>query len=637
MRHAALLAMLMALPVWAEKLEIRLGHEIGQPAGVVLRGPNPGQSVLFTLPRGRAIQSAHLALRLRYSSGLIAGSNFTAAVNGTPVGSIRLDIHLNGSGEADLSAAIPVEALRDYNRLEFQAALRDSANQCENPSDPALWATVAASSSMVFEIGDYLRAPNVEDFPVPLADPLDYRPAAVRFVLTPQHPSSDYALAARIAGALGDRLEYRTAQITAAPQFDPAADAGQVLLGTPESLAALTGVAGPALAAGEGRIRVIENVRRPGRYLLLVEGRDAMARRQAAESLTEAARPRGLLPVDESFKLSEIAPLVSEDSSGGVTVHGADPAAIVISLRPAAGEHFVRAEQTVHLEYAYSPQVDNASSTLEVRLNGKTLLGQALARPAGSAAEVLEVSLPAEMLGEENRLELRFHLYPKNGGACTASGSSGSDSGQLWATLLGSSGFHLPRDSYADLPDLAALRRGGFPFRDGPTMWVAKPADATLLLNAAFLLGRLSGTAPPAASLELRFESEITTDVRRDYHLITVAAGPAIAIEEAISPWNPQRVILTVTAPEENAIALQEPAFIAGLAGAVTRMDAAKRVRSVRAARTARFGVIPINRRVKYWVMDNVLWLIANSLALLFAGFFFLRYLRKHHFQPLPE
>jgi len=636
-KHAAVLALLFSWPVCAEKLEIRLDQQLGQPAGVVLRGPNPGQSVLFTLPRGRVVESAHLALRLRYSTGLLVGSSFTVAVNGTPVSSL----HLNSSGEANLTASIPAEALRDYNRLEFQAALHDSANQCESPNDPALWATVAASTSMVFEMRGYLRAPGIEDFPAPLADPLDYRPAVVRFVLTPQHTSSEYAIAARIAGALGDRLEFRSARISAVPQFDPDADAGQVLFGTPESLATLTGIAAPALAAAEGRLRIVENLRRPGRYLLLVEGSTPAARRRAAEILgEESSRPRGLLPTGESFKLSDISPLISEDANGAVTVHGADPPAIVISLRPAAAEHFVRAEQNVHLEYAYGPQVDNASSAVEVRLNGKTLLGQSLARPAGSGAEMLEVTLPAEMLGEDNRLEVRFHLYPKNGAACVANagaGANGSSNGdQLWATLLGSSGFHLPRDSYADLPDLSMLRSGGYPFHDGPTLLVARPADATLLLNTAFLLGRLSGAALPAI-LEMRFESELSADLRRDYHLITVAAGPAIIVEEAVSPLNPQRMILTVTAPEENAIALQDPALIAGLAGAVTRMDASHRVRSARAGRTVRFGVIPINRRVKYWVMDNVMLLIANSLVLLFAGFFFLRYLRKHYFQPLPD
>src|ERR1017187_9460937 len=155
MRIAASLAMLLVLPLCAEKLEIRLDHELGQPAGVVLRGPNPTHSVLFTLPRGRRVESGLLTLRLRYSTGLIAGSNFTVAVNGTPVGSIRLDNRLDSSSEASLSAAIPLEALHDYNRLEFQAALHDSANQCESPNDPALWATVAASTRMAFEIGDY--------------------------------------------------------------------------------------------------------------------------------------------------------------------------------------------------------------------------------------------------------------------------------------------------------------------------------------------------------------------------------------------------------------------------------------------------------------------------------------------------
>jgi hypothetical protein len=318
-------------------------------------------------------------------------------------------------------------------------------------------------------------------------------------------------------------------------------------------------------------------------------------------------------------------------------VRGAQPEAIVIPLRPGAGEHFVRGEQTVHLEYAYSPQVDVANSALEVRLNGKTLGGQALERPAGSASEALDVMLPAEALGPESRVELRFHLYAKGGGSCSAAaGVSGGDGGPLWATLLDSSTFHMPRDLYADLPDLSLLRGGGVPFTYGQTVWVVRPQDATLFLNAAFLLGRLSGAAPA----EARFESELTSELRRNAHLIMLAAAPDLSdlsVREAISPWNAQRVLLTVSGSPESAAQLQDPLLIARLAGSAITMDAAHRTRITPAGATTRFGEIRLNRRVKYWVMDNVAWLMLDSILFLVVALQTLRYVRRHYFPPLPE
>ncbi len=636
-------AMAKAMSGAGDTLEVRL-DQIGQTSGIVLRGPAAAQWLSFTLPRDRQVKSARFLLWLRPSNGLLAGSTFAVSVNGTPVHAARLDRGANSSGEILVEDAIPVDALRDYNRLELRAELHDSPGRCESPTDPALWVAVSGSSRMTFEIGAYRHDPKAEDFPLPLADPLDYRPARVRFVLTPRQSSADYGLAAHIAGALGERMGVRQVEIAAVAEFDPAADSSQVLFGTADDFATLTGSSAPPPAAGEGRLRLIASPH-PARYLLLVEGNDAAARQSAVTSVIPAGPPggrlRGLLPESETFRVADIASMLSQDASGpGITVRGAEPEAIMIPLRPGAGEHFVRGEQSVHLEYAYGPQVDVASSALEVRLNGKTLGGQALGRPAGSPSEALDVALPAEALGAENLLELRFHLYPKSGGTCTASGAfgSGADGGPLWATLLDTSSFHMPRDLYADLPDLSLLRSGGVPLTYAPTVWVPRPEAATLFLNAAFLLGRLSGAAPA----EARFESELTSELRRNAHLIMVSGGAGLAeadltIREALSPWNPQRVLLTVNGSPESAGRLQDPLLIARLAGSAISMDAANRVRITAATATTRFGEIRLNRRVKYWVMDNVAWLMLDSIVFLAAALLGLRYIRRHYFPPLPD
>src|SRR6185436_14782301 len=102
-----------------ETAPVRLDLHLGRPAGVTLRGTNPSQSILFTVPRERRIESAKLDLRLRIPAGLLE-STFAALVNGTPVASTRLD----GAGpEIRLTAAIPLGALQDYNRLELRAEL----------------------------------------------------------------------------------------------------------------------------------------------------------------------------------------------------------------------------------------------------------------------------------------------------------------------------------------------------------------------------------------------------------------------------------------------------------------------------------------------------------------------------------
>jgi cellulose synthase operon protein B len=633
----ALWLLAVAASAYAEDLlEVRLGREMALPAGIVLRGPNPTQWLSFTLPRDRQVKSARLRLLLRPSNGLLAGSQFAVAVNGTPVHSVRLDTSGNSNAEVLVESAIPVDALQDYNRLELRAELHDSPGHCESPTDPALWVAVSAASSMTFDIGGYRHDPKLEDFPVPLADPLDYRPSRVRFVLTTRHTSADFAVAAHIAGALGDRIGVRHVDLSAAPTFDADADAGQVLFGTPEELAKTTGsVAGP-LPLGEGRLRLVES-RHAGRYLLLVEGGDATARQNAAIAAIPAGpsngRLRGLLPQDESFRLADLASLLPQDASGpGITVRGAEPEAIVIPLRPGAGEHFVRGEQTVHLEFAYSPQVEAASSAMEVRLNGKTLGGRPLERSAGSSSETMDLALPADAMGVDNRLEVRFHLYPKVGGACATSGNGG-DGAQLWATLLDSSSFHLPRDLYADLPDLSLLRGGGVPFTYGQTIWLVRPQDGTLFLNAAFLLGRLSGAAPADA----RFESELTPELRRNAHLIVLADGPNLTLHEAISPWNSQRVLLTVSGSGQSAALLQDPLLIARLAGGAITMDDANRVRVTPAGPTTRFGAIRLDRRVKYWVLDNMAWLMLDSIAFLLLGMMSLRYIRRHYFPPIPD
>src|SRR5436190_20880476 len=150
MRYRAAALLMVALSCEAESVEVRLDRllQLGRPASVVLRGPNPTRSLLFTAPPDRHIVAARLTLRLRTPAGLVA-SSFAALVNGTPVLSSRLD----NAGEIALSGDIPLEAIQDYNWLELRAELHNSVARCESPNDPALWVAVSGESSLMLDIG----------------------------------------------------------------------------------------------------------------------------------------------------------------------------------------------------------------------------------------------------------------------------------------------------------------------------------------------------------------------------------------------------------------------------------------------------------------------------------------------------
>ncbi len=584
MKKCVTLALLSAAVGTATAAEVaaRFGRELAAP-GIVLRGASASREISFTVPRDPPLRRARVVLHYLHSRAIAARSSLTASVNGVPLSTIPLN-----DGNADrglLEAAIPPALLGEYNRLGL-AASQHSGAPCEDPFEPSLWTAVLADSEIVFDFGTPLAVPQLKDFPRPLVDVLDYRPARVRFVIPPDAAASAYAAAARAAALIGRHLEFKPAELEVASALDLDRDGSQVAVGV-ES----------------GPTRLIENPRHKGSYLLMLSG--ALPDPPDRESSSE-----------DSFLLRD-----------PVTVRGMGAAPIRIPLRIAPDEHFVPYEQKVTLEYSYGSQLDPNRSAMEVSLNSTPLRSVPLARAAGSPSERLELVLPHDRMGLDNTLEVRFHLYPANWNACEKPAVD-----HLWASLSGNSRFDLPRDRYALLPNLALFRRNGYPFGQERTAWVLprnpRPAEIRLLLHLAFFLGQTAGRAPQ----EAYFENELPESVRGSAHLIRVSVGgPVALIDESLSSGNPDRLLLMVSGPW-NVRSLASP-----LAGDLALLHEDGRLETFARAKVRRFGTISWNRRVKYWVMDNVSWMALSSIIALFVTFFFLRFLRRHYFAPPIE
>lgn len=671
----------------AEIVEARLDKHLAFPSGVVLRGLSAGQSIPFTVPPDRLLNAARVLLRFRHSPALIDPSTLTVGVNGTPLNTIRLTAQNADSGA--LEAAIPAALLKEYNRLEITAA-QHYTTACEDPFESSLWTAVTVDSRLVFDFGGRKSFPRLNHFPRPLADVLDYREPAVRFVVPSGAAAAGYTAAERIAGAIGRHLEFKTASLEAAAALDLNAPADQVLIGTAAELSGIPEAASwleplPG-SPGLGFLRLVENPRQPGRFVLVVSGRDAEGIRKAVAALVHhpemqalsaataviervepgaAPAPRGFIPERDSFTLRDLG-------QGRLTVRGLNPAPFQIRLRAPADAHFVPYEQKIRLEFAYGPQVETTRSTLEVILNGTALHGRALSRATGSPSETLEVNVPPGLLGMENLLQLQFHLYPRNWNYCEK-----FDNDFLWATLFDSTRLDLPRDRWAELPELALLRHSGYPLSDGLTALVLprapQPAEATLLVNVAFLLGRIMGSAPG----EVYFDSDLPAEVRRSSHLVLVGelgrhallreiterltfhtaeqkmrlgqaaqvrlgAGQASTdgiVEQAISPWNSERVLLVFSGRDAPALertrqSLSNPELLPKFRGNLMLLHEDGKADSFALADTRHFGKVALNRRVKYFVMRNVAWFAVWSVVGLMFLFFLLRFLRRHFFRP---
>ncbi|MEO0541565.1 MAG: cellulose biosynthesis cyclic di-GMP-binding regulatory protein BcsB [Cyanobacteria bacterium P01_A01_bin.105] len=296
------------------------------------------------------------------------------------------------------------------------------------------------------------------------------------------------------------------------------------------------------------------------------------------------------LPDSNRFELSDLRvdKLAKFEET---TVKGAFADPITFDFRALPDDQFQRGS-TMNLVYSYSPQVNHRLSTIEVMLDDVVIAGEDLDSQKGGMRETLQVDLPTELITPTSQMEVRFRLKPREAGACQRVTDD-----QLWGTLHGDTGFSLKRDRVISLPDLS-LMRVGYPLaapQDLSTTALVlpdnpSPSELTLMLAMGERLGRLSRA--DSIQLEVYQGDELPQSVKDGMNLVVIGLqdqfplpdllqqqGMSLSdalsrqwkqsktairtafddhqglLSEMISPWNNQRVVLTLTAHRSEGLA----------------------------------------------------------------------------------
>jgi hypothetical protein len=622
-------------------------------------------------------------------------------VNETSLATVRLDPSNERTTEAVI--AIPPEILADYNHLVLTASQHYTLD-CEDPFSPSLWTRVAASSSLVFR---YLPQPldlDLGTFPVPFFDPLRYGPVRLDFVL-PESPCPETLEALGVmAAALGQAASYHPVQVRAVNSIG---DAPTIVVGTQHEqpiLALLPGMldvlsadgGATGLVPGIGFVRVLRATDRADTPVLVVSGGDGAGVLLAARALgqadarallsgqtgridavtsaaaMEAEAWPGFIPKATEFTLEDLG-------AGDATARGVQSMPIVVDLRRTPSMQLVDGELEMTLRYSYGAQLDTRLSSLEVRLDDVAIRSIPLDDVNGGTNLRATFPIPdRRLLNEHSRLQVIFHLFPRDYDPCRRMSDQ-----QIWGTLHRDSSFSLPRDYYAELPDLSALRNGGYPFtrhQDLSGAAILLPdapnaAELAVMLAAATRLGRLT----KAQSVALKTVTVASLDVVRTRDLVAIgtrernplvaqlasdrgtfvgllepvarSGGRRAAVEEVLATWDDQICVLMLTGFDDDSLrlcstALLDDRLFAELAGNLVVVNEAQGqpvARAMSTAPTSLVGRLPWHRQPSVWLRRNWVLLVALGLVGAAVLYFLIRILllqyrgrRRREEQGLP-
>jgi hypothetical protein len=567
----------IALPAWAQgaseptagEYRATLAEDFFQTDDFRLDGIHSTRALTFTRPKSWQLTADPVVnVAFEHSAALIPErSHLTISVNDHPIGSIRLTADNVTNGTAQIR--VPRTVLKDFNTLKFDV-VQHYTDDCEDPFDPALWTRVRSVTSIDF---DYRRLPVVPEllsWPYPLVDKLGYGPTQVTLV-TAGGPSRDTVDALGLVGfALGRLADYRDVETgspvaTAAEATTPALIIGTVAE-VPEALT-LAGV--ESLAEDEGLVALVANPTDPTLPVLIVTGGGPAGLRKAAEALSGQDRYQVL-----SGSVSRVSSVVATNppptrqnplpappaarfamkdlGMSGQTVRGYYSAMTRIPLRLEGDALSQPGGGSVRVDYGYSAQLDSRLSTMEVRLDGLTLRSVPLDKVSGEAQASVTVPLPADILQPASNLDIVFHLFPRDYDECERVADK-----QIWGTVYPTTSVDVPRDHVAEMPDLALLRHGNWPFTATPggggTVVVLPDSPDGRAVSGAFALATRFGklTVAPAPDLKLLRGVDASLTEAPDKHFVVLVDGSSNSFYEGLA----RDQVLSLTGGPERLLA----------------------------------------------------------------------------------
>lgn len=331
-----------------------------------------------------------------------------------------------------------------------------------------------------------------------------------------------------------------------------------------------------------GVIKAVQSLVQPADRQLLT-GQAALVN-QVSEVPTPDPRDwPGYLPKDARQLL--LADLTTQNNQPfqDITVDGLPiPPAIEIPLKSLPDEQILRGSKFT-LRYSYGPGIDPRRSSVTVILNDQGIGGERLRSPDGGTDSVT-VDIPPALITPTSNLAVQFYTFPDVAVNCGAIPDQ-----PMWGTVHSNSSLELNRANVVELPDLKRLQTG-FPLTApqdlSQTSFVlpATPSDDDILtlLQVSGRLGRLSQAQ--SVKLGAYLADGLPTESRqsnvvaiglRDRFPLPEAIQPssglglgnqfgrrlnqtqmqtftdeAGVIQAQVSPWNNERLLLSLTAQQ---------------------------------------------------------------------------------------
>ncbi|MBD2022062.1 cellulose biosynthesis cyclic di-GMP-binding regulatory protein BcsB [Leptolyngbya sp. FACHB-36] len=294
------------------------------------------------------------------------------------------------------------------------------------------------------------------------------------------------------------------------------------------------------------------------------------------------------LPTTDTFQLKDLRDYNNQPLAD-VTLRGADAPIAEFDFRALPDDRFESGNQ-MELNYSYSAQVNPLTSLVEVQLDGIPVTSKRLDKEQGALRETLQIPLPEQRIKPFSKLQVRFQLDPRERRSCNRATDQ-----QLWATVHADTRFNLKRQTGAQVPNLRLLQ-AGYPFaapQDLSRTAIAVPekpssADLLLMLEFAERMGRVSRA--DSVKLDVYRANQLPEAVRKQQHLVAIGTQAKFplpqafqseggfslqdlfsrrrdqgeiqplpdgqgVVKEIVSPWNPDRVLLTLSAQTDEGLA----------------------------------------------------------------------------------
>jgi hypothetical protein len=543
------------------QFSIQFKNHLAIATDLKLSGSYRSSSVSFTCESSwKPVAGSALHLVIEHSPELDSSRSFlSVTLNYGVLRSLRLDEH--NESPTEITIPLPADMLRPDNELVFSVEQFPRGRASRD-----LWTSIKSSSFINIRYEDSNATLDVRQLPSPIIDVRSYRPQQLS-VLLPQHASlktveATALLIANYSARLKDPLTIQPVR-----SLD-AADGAILIVGTREEQHVPLPESQLPSGAQEGVIALVNRKKEQFSPALVVtantpDGVSRAARKliegtfdgpstfvRVSEDVHSPAVPgrtwKGFVPPRSHFTLTELG--VQELKFGP---QNGFRLSLPLSATPDA--LFLPYGHHMTLRFRWSPDSVYENGRLHVRLNGSPL-GQfnAAEISSGSRASV-QVKIPTRLLQSQNVLDFRWQ------GLDSATEADNS----VW--LLPSSEFDMPRDYESNLPDIALLQHGFFPFSI-----ISDLSDTTILLpndsgaeTLAAVFELAAGLGRVVPSRRFNFSVKAPQDSRGALASSNVIAlridalpkaRPIGVVQESVSPWNADKYLLSITAASSAAL-----------------------------------------------------------------------------------